>query len=96
MELIAERVSERVIPAVAAAKTAHEELSADRRLLLRKPEAAEALAMSPDHFRRHVLPDLRMVRSGSIPLIPVSELHEWIDRNASRLPAGGDTTWTND
>lgn len=55
------------------------------RLALTKAEAAEAIGISVDHLERHVLPDLRIVRSGRLRLIPVAELEAWLDRNAARL-----------
>jgi excisionase family DNA binding protein len=48
-------------------------------------EAAQRLAMSVDHFQRHVLPDLRFIRSGRLRLIPRAELEAWLDANAARL-----------
>lgn len=54
------------------------------RLTLTKAEAAEALGMSVDHLERHVLPDLRIVRSSRLRLVPVAELERWISENASR------------
>lgn len=54
------------------------------RIALSKAEAAEALGISVDHLERHVLPDLRIVRSGRLRLIPVAEMEAWIDRNAAR------------
>jgi hypothetical protein len=53
------------------------------RLLLSKREAAEALGMSPDLFRRHVLPELRLVYVGSRVLVPLAELEAWVEREAS-------------
>jgi hypothetical protein len=54
------------------------------RLALSFAEAADSLGMSVDHFRRHVLPDLRVVRSGRLRLVPIAELDDWIDRHAAR------------
>ena len=54
------------------------------RLALSFAEAADSLGMSVDHFRRHVLPDLRVVRSGRLRLVPIAELDGWIERNAAR------------
>jgi excisionase family DNA binding protein len=59
-----------------------------RRLTLTKVEAAEALGVSVDHLERHVLPGLRIVRSGRLRLIPVSELEDWIEQSAARAPEG--------
>ncbi len=53
-------------------------------VLVTREEAARLLAMSLDHFERHVQPDLRLVRPGRKVLVPVRELHEWADRNAAQ------------
>jgi hypothetical protein len=62
------------------------------RFALTKAEAAHALGVSVDHLERHVLPDLRVVRSGNgqrrLVLIPVRELERWLDENAA-YPLGG-------
>jgi hypothetical protein len=65
------------------------------RLLLTRQEAAAALGMSLNHFARHVQPELRVVPSGQLVLIPVSELERWVQRHARLLvevPAGGFAT----
>jgi hypothetical protein len=54
------------------------------RLALRKPEAAAALGMSVDSFERYVLPEIRVVRQGSLVLVPVVELERWLERAAAR------------
>jgi hypothetical protein len=51
-------------------------------------EAAGALGLSPSSFKRHVQPHLRIVRMGSIRVIPISELERWLQSEASL--AGGD------
>jgi hypothetical protein len=38
--------------------------------------------MSVDHFERHVQPNLKLVRSGRLRLVPVSELQRWLDATA--------------
>ena len=43
-------------------------------------EAAAALGLSSDSFRRHVLPDLRVVRVGARRLVRVAELERWAQR----------------
>ena len=43
-------------------------------------EAAAALGLSRDSFRRHVLPDLRVVRVGARSLVRVAELERWAQR----------------
>ncbi len=53
------------------------------RLSLTLEEAAAALGVSLAHFRRHVLPDLAVVRSGSVRLVRVSELDSWIQKNST-------------
>jgi hypothetical protein len=50
----------------------------------RKPDAARLLSMSVDHFERYVMPDLRVLRSGRLVLIPQAELERWVERNAAR------------
>lgn len=47
------------------------------RVALSKPEAADALGVSVDHLERHILPELRVIRSGRRVLIRVGELHRW-------------------
>jgi len=46
-------------------------------------EAAASLGISRRHFDRHVAPHLRVVRSGSVRLVPVDELAKWADRTAT-------------
>jgi hypothetical protein len=58
------------------------------RVTLRLTEAAAALGMSPDHFDRHVRPQLRLVQSGKLTLVPVVELEKWADR-AAQMELGG-------
>jgi excisionase family DNA binding protein len=63
-------------------------LSASRlvpRVTLTRAEAAQALGMSVDHFERHVQPDLRVVRSGRLVLVPLRELERWADESAHRV-----------
>ena len=55
----------------------------DRKALTRQ-EAADSLGVSLDHLERHVLPDLRLIRSGRLVLVPVAELDRWADRAAAR------------
>ena len=54
------------------------------RITLTRVEAAAALGMSLDSFERHVQPELRLVRRGSIRLVPVSELTRWAIDAAER------------
>jgi hypothetical protein len=53
------------------------------RLALTKAEAAHALGVSVDHLERHVLPEVRVVRSGRLVLVPVRELERWCDEYAA-------------
>jgi excisionase family DNA binding protein len=53
------------------------------RLALSPAEAAEALSVSRDFFDEHVLRELRLVRRGRRRLVPVRELQQWLDREAS-------------
>lgn len=39
--------------------------------------AAKMLGMSLSHFERHVQPDLRLIYSGRLRLVPVYELERW-------------------
>jgi excisionase family DNA binding protein len=55
------------------------------RVTLTRREAAQALGMSVDHFERHVQPDLRVVRSGRLVLVPLRELERWADDSAERV-----------
>lgn len=59
------------------------------RITLSRREAATALGISLSHFERHVAPDLRVIRSGSVRLVPVAELERWADR-AATLAGGTD------
>jgi excisionase family DNA binding protein len=61
------------------------DLPDDARLAYSQTEAAEALGISVDHLVRHVLPEVRFVRSGRLRLIPRDELVEWLKRNGARL-----------
>ena len=54
------------------------------RLALSVTEAAAALGVSPDYFREHVQPELRIVRRGRLRLVSVRELDRWLDANATR------------
>lgn len=51
-----------------------------KRLLTRR-EAAASLSMSVDHFEKHVQRHLRIVRSGSLRLVPADELDRWVREN---------------
>src|SRR5690242_2163162 len=54
------------------------------KLALSKVDAANALGVSVDFFEDHVMSDLRIVRRGRRRLIPIGELHRWLETNAHR------------
>lgn len=54
------------------------------RLLLTPREAAASLGVSRDFFDDRVKPELRLVRRGSLVLVPVAELERWVERTAAR------------
>jgi hypothetical protein len=58
------------------------------RLAVMPAEAAELLGVSPDFFRDHILPDLRVVRRGRKVLVALRELERWLDANAARTLEG--------
>lgn len=45
-------------------------------------EAAELLGVGKTAFREYVLPQLRVVKVGTKPIIPRRELEAWLDREA--------------
>jgi excisionase family DNA binding protein len=53
------------------------------RLALTVDEAAQSLGISRDHFERHVMTHLRVVRSGRRRLIRISELERWLDEHGT-------------
>jgi excisionase family DNA binding protein len=55
------------------------------RIALRVGEAAASLGISDDHFRRHVAPQLKWVRTGRVKLVACSELEEWLRRSSQRI-----------
>jgi excisionase family DNA binding protein len=57
------------------------------RVCLTRDEAAMALGVSLSHFQRHIAPELRTIRSGSVRLFAVAELEAWADRQSTL--AGG-------
>lgn len=85
IDAIAEQVSDRVAAQTDAASQAAERVSSEGRLALRVPDAAAALGISADSFERHVQPEIKLARCGSIRLIPVAELLAWLDRSAAYL-----------
>jgi hypothetical protein len=63
------------------------------RYTLTRREAAASLGISINHFERRVQPELKVVISGQLILIPAAELERWVQRNARRLveiPGFGD------
>jgi hypothetical protein len=55
------------------------------RYTLTRREAAASLGISINHFERRVQPELKVVISGQLILIPIAELERWVQRNARRL-----------
>jgi hypothetical protein len=55
------------------------------RYALTRREAAASLGISLNHFERRVQPELKVVLSGQLVLIPVAELERWVQRNAHPL-----------
>ncbi|HVC07153.1 MAG TPA: helix-turn-helix domain-containing protein [Solirubrobacterales bacterium] len=85
-ERVADKIADRVADHLAACEPPT--LPTPGPLAVGITDAAELLGVSADHFRRHVLGELRIVRSGRLRLVPVSELEAWLDRSASRVLAG--------
>jgi hypothetical protein len=52
------------------------------RTALTLEEAAASLGVSLSHFRRHILPELRVIYSGNVRLVPVADLAHWADKQA--------------
>jgi hypothetical protein len=57
------------------------------RYALTRAEAAASIGISLNHFERKVQPELKVVLSGQLVLIPASELERWLQRNARRIVA---------
>lgn len=57
----------------------------DVKLALNQAEAAEALGMGVNTFKRQVRPFIRHVAYGRRMLFPVSELEAWLDKKARGL-----------
>ena len=55
------------------------------RYTLPRREAAASLGISINHFERKVQPELKVVLSGQLILIPVAELERWVQRHAYQL-----------
>lgn len=67
---------------VNATTTATSERPTPPRYALTRKEAARSLGMGLTSFAEHVQPHLRLVRLGTLRLVPVSELDRWINENA--------------
>jgi hypothetical protein len=52
------------------------------RTTLTLEEAAASAGVSLSHFRRHILPDLRVIYSGNVRLVPLTELVQWAEKQA--------------
>ncbi len=48
-------------------------------------EAAASLGISLNHFERWVQPELKLVSSGQLLLVPMAELERWVQRHARLL-----------
>jgi hypothetical protein len=59
------------------------ERPAPPRLGLTVEEAAQAVGMSESSFKRYVQPELRIVRRGSLRIIPIPEIERWLESNAT-------------
>jgi hypothetical protein len=59
------------------------------RLALTRAEAADCLGMSVDSFERYVQPEIRLVRRGTLRLVPVAELEGWLLKNADLVLRDG-------
>ncbi len=55
------------------------------RFTLTRREAAASLGVSINHFERRVQPELKVVISGQLVLVPVDELERWVQRQARML-----------
>jgi hypothetical protein len=53
------------------------------RLGLTIEEAAKAVGVSESSFKRHVQPELRIVRRGGLRIVPVPEIERWLANNAT-------------
>lgn len=56
--------------------------SVPARLLYKRVDAAEQLAMSEDSFERYVQPHIKLVVKGRMTLVPHRELERWVSENA--------------
>lgn len=67
------------------AKTSARPVQTVPRYTLTRREAAASLGISINHFERKVQPELRVVLSGQLVLIPVAELERWVHRHARQV-----------
>jgi hypothetical protein len=59
------------------------ELDRPTRLALTPNEAAQALGCSRDFFDEHIGPELRWVRRGRLKFVAITEIEDWLRRNAA-------------
>lgn len=52
------------------------------RLALTITDAATSMSMSPRSFRRHVLPDLKVLRIGALVLVSRAEIEAFVARHS--------------
>lgn len=57
-------------------------------LAVTKSAAAVLLSVSVEFFDAHVAPEVRCVTRDGVSIYPVSELEEWLTRNAKRRSGG--------
>lgn len=55
------------------------------RVALTRQEAALSLGVSLSFFAEHIQPDLKLVRIGSVRLVPLRELEKWIEQQAQAV-----------
>ena len=55
------------------------------RLALTVSESAQAVGLSEDFFRAHILDELRVIRVGRKKLVTVSELERWLKNHEAML-----------
>lgn len=58
--------------------------TAPPKLALSISEACEALGVGWDLWHEQIEPEIRLVRLGRRKLVPISELHAWLERHAAR------------
>ena len=64
---------------------AHQKRRSVPHLSLTRQEAAQALGMGLSSFKTYVQPHVKIVRRGSLRLIPVAELERWLDENGEAV-----------